>query len=56
MGKDLANPIVSTGGKIKMLETTKEICKHCGKEYDDTHVIPRAPYAPGPAPEGCRRP
>jgi len=29
-----------------MLETTKEICKHCGKEYEDIHIAPRAPYAP----------
>jgi len=29
-----------------MIETTKETCKHCGEKYDDTHVVPRAPYAP----------
>jgi len=29
-----------------MIETTKEICKHCGKEYDDAHAVPRATYAP----------
>lgn len=29
-----------------MIETTKEICKICGKEYDDSHIVPRAPYAP----------
>jgi len=29
-----------------MIETTKEICKHCGKEYGDVHIVPRAPYAP----------
>lgn len=29
-----------------MIEVTKEICKHCGREYEDTHVWPRAPYAP----------
>jgi len=29
-----------------MLETTKEICRHCGKEYDDVHITPRAPFAP----------
>jgi len=29
-----------------MLETTIEVCKHCGKEYEDSHIVPRAPYAP----------
>lgn len=29
-----------------MLETTKETCKMCGKEYDDVHIVPRAPFAP----------
>ena len=29
-----------------MIETTKEICGQCGKEYDDAHVVPRAPFAP----------
>jgi hypothetical protein len=29
-----------------MLETTKEICRICGREYEDTHVVPRAPFAP----------
>ena len=29
-----------------MIETTREICKMCGIEYDDTHVVPRAPFAP----------
>ena len=29
-----------------MLETTREICKKCGKEYSDTHIVPRAIYAP----------
>lgn len=29
-----------------MIETTLEICKHCGKKYEDAHIVPRAPYAP----------
>jgi len=29
-----------------MIEITKEICKKCGKGYDDTHIIPRAEFAP----------
>ena len=29
-----------------MIETTLEICKLCGEEYPDSHIIPRAPYAP----------
>lgn len=29
-----------------MIETTTETCKMCGKEYEDTHIVPRAPYAP----------
>ena len=28
------------------VETTREICTICGKEYDDHHVYPRAPFAP----------
>ena len=34
-----------------MIETTKEICKHCGKEYDDSYIVPRAPFAPYWCPE-----
>lgn len=29
-----------------MIETTKEICRMCGKEYEDTHIAPRAFFAP----------
>ena len=29
-----------------MVETTTEFCKFCGKEYLDSHIVPRAPYAP----------
>lgn len=29
-----------------MIETTKEICRMCGEEYDDTHIVPRAIFAP----------
>ena len=29
-----------------MIETTTEVCKICGKEYRDSHIVPRAPYAP----------
>ncbi len=29
-----------------MIETTNEICKHCGNSYQDTHVSPRALYLP----------
>ncbi len=29
-----------------MIETTIEVCKHCGNKYEDTHIIPRALYAP----------
>lgn len=35
-----------------MIETTKEICEMCDKEYDDTHIVPRAPFAPYWC-EGC---
>ena len=34
-----------------MLETTKETCAICKKEYDDTHIVPRAPFAPYWCPE-----
>jgi len=27
-----------------MIETTKEVCRHCGKEYDDIHIVPEAPF------------
>ena len=29
-----------------MIETTKEICKMCGKEYEDSHAVPRPMFAP----------
>ena len=29
-----------------MIETTKETCFMCGKEYNDAHIVPRAPFAP----------
>ena len=29
-----------------MIETTKEVCRMCGAEYEDSHVIPRAPFSP----------
>jgi hypothetical protein len=35
----------------KMIETTKEICQMCGKEYDDTHIVPKTPFAPRWCPE-----
>ena len=30
----------------EMLETTQETCTICGKKYQDTHVMPRAFFAP----------
>lgn len=27
-------------------ETRTAICAICGSEYEDTYIIPRAPYAP----------
>ena len=29
-----------------MIEVTKETCEICGKEYEDCHIVPRAPFAP----------
>ena len=29
-----------------MIETTRETCRICGEEYDDSHIVPRAPFAP----------
>lgn len=29
-----------------MIETTKATCAMCGQQYDDTYVVPRAPFAP----------
>ena len=29
-----------------MVEITKEICSMCGQEYEDAHIVPRAPFAP----------
>jgi hypothetical protein len=34
-----------------LIETTKETCKICGKQYDDVHIVPRAPFAPYFCPE-----
>ena len=29
-----------------MVVTETAICEHCGKQYQDSYVAPRAPYAP----------
>ncbi len=29
-----------------MVETTIEMCKMCGQEYEDVHIWPRATFAP----------